>query len=265
MIVQEQDSRALRTAIEAANPGWFLADEAMSAYSFRSVKRRRFRPRGKRPAAWTAFEVPPSAIDWRTAGRIFPPMDQGDCNSCTAFALSAVMSDLRAATAPSAVPLSPGHLHQCIGGCACSDGLDPGRAVSALRTMPVAAHISGDYPFDARLCDTTRGVVKLAGTTPLRSAVDAKLALRAGPIFAVMELYDDFWRFYRGGVYRQAAGNWLASHSIEIVGYDDDAEAWIVKNSRGSAWGTNGFAYIAYDECGILTPDGNGGLQLKLG
>lgn len=191
-------------------------------------------------------------------------MDQGDCNSCTAFALSAVMGDLWALATHAAVPLSPGYLHRCVGGCACSDGLDPGRAVSALRVKAIPPCGAGEYPLDRRRCDGAQGVVKVTGTTPLRSAIDAKLALRSGPVFAVMELYDDFWRFYRGGVYRKTAGKWLGSHSVEIVGYDDQAGAWIIKNSRGTSWSAGGFAQVAYGECGILVPDGNSGLQIKI-
>jgi len=39
----------------------------------------------------------------------------------------------------------------------------------------------------------------------------------------------------------EATGNHLAP----IVGYDDDEkEAWIMKNSWASGWGTQGFAYF---------------------
>ena len=36
-------------------------------------------------------------------------------------------------------------------------------------------------------------------------------------------------------------------HAVIIVGWDDVDRYWIVKNSWGTKWGDNGFAYIAYD------------------
>ena len=38
---------------------------------------------------------------------------------------------------------------------------------------------------------------------------------------------------------------------VTIVGYDDNLECWIVKNSWGTGWGENGWFRIKYGECGI--------------
>ena len=39
----------------------------------------------------------------------------------------------------------------------------------------------------------------------------------------------------------------LGGHAICIVGYDDNKQAFIVRNSWGTTWGDNGYCYIPYD------------------
>lgn len=39
----------------------------------------------------------------------------------------------------------------------------------------------------------------------------------------------------------------LGGHAVAIVGYDDAAKCWIVRNSWGSGWGDKGYFYMPYD------------------
>ncbi len=61
------------------------------------------------------------------------------------------------------------------------------------------------------------------------NATDAAQALQAGPILAVMDLYDDFWSHYGGGIYRRQSQRYLNTHSIEIVGYDGEQRCWFAE------------------------------------
>ena len=45
---------------------------------------------------------------------------------------------------------------------------------------------------------------------------------------------------YRGNKY-------LGSHAVVLVGYDDAAECFVLKNSWGAPWGKKGKALIPYD------------------
>jgi hypothetical protein len=38
----------------------------------------------------------------------------------------------------------------------------------------------------------------------------------------------------------------LGGHAVLVVGYDDTAQYWIVRNSWGTAWGDNGYCYMPY-------------------
>jgi uncharacterized repeat protein (TIGR02543 family) len=77
-----------------------------------------------------------------------------------------------------------------------------------------------------------------------------KNLLYQGPIVGTMEVYDDFY-YYVNGVY-YCDPNWgtgyQGSHAIEIVGWNDNLEAFLVKNSWGTGWGIGGFFWISYYE-----------------
>ncbi|NDG26961.1 MAG: hypothetical protein EB120_07290 [Proteobacteria bacterium] len=40
----------------------------------------------------------------------------------------------------------------------------------------------------------------------------------------------------------------MGGHAITLIGYDDSAKAWIVRNSWGEDWGEKGYFRIAYDD-----------------
>jgi len=77
-----------------------------------------------------------------------------------------------------------------------------------------------------------------------------------GPLPATMDVYEDFYPNYTGGVYQYTYGNFVFGHCVTIVGYNDswgdpDEGYWIVKNSWGTDWGEDGWFRIAYGECRI--------------
>ena len=77
-----------------------------------------------------------------------------------------------------------------------------------------------------------------------------------GPLPCTMNVYEDFYPNYTGGVYQYTWGNFVFGHCIAIVGYDDtwggaDEGYWICKNSWGTDWGEDGWFRIAYGECNI--------------
>jgi cathepsin L len=36
------------------------------------------------------------------------------------------------------------------------------------------------------------------------------------------------------------------NHVVLLIGWDDEKQAWLVKNSWGESWGEKGFAWIRY-------------------
>lgn len=236
----------------------------LDLYPFRSVKRRPWLPSPalrtwSRPVGELASE-----IDWRNRG-LFQPLNQMPCNSCTAFSVAAVMGDCaRVAGIALRAPLSPAFIHVCIGRASCRDPIDPEDAVRGAQAVAVPYVSNSPESYESATCDRARGILRVQAFAGLITETDARAALQRGPVLAVMDLYPDFWSFIGGTIYRHRSGRYLAPHSIEIVGYSDAGGYWIVKNSRGSAWGEQGYARVAFGECGIFEPGHNGGLMIRV-
>jgi len=209
-------------------------------------------------------ELPP-AFDWRERdGKNFvsPMLDQGRCGSCVAFAAVATFeTQLNIAANDTSSPwqLSPQYLFSC-GGGGCSFGWMPEAAARFLvnkgvtdnACMPYTSGAHGDNVRCNTACtNASERVVKPIGyarpTTGGASIASVKRALLKGPLMASMVVYDDFM-FYAGGVYKHVTGSRAGGHAVSIVGWNDERKSWVVRNSWGPGWGTNGYFEIAWDD-----------------
>ncbi len=77
-----------------------------------------------------------------------------------------------------------------------------------------------------------------------------KNALQDGPCSFWMNVYSDFYN-YDGGIYEKtASATYEGDHLVVLVGYNENQEYWICKNSWGRGWGENGYFKIRMGECG---------------
>jgi hypothetical protein len=213
------------------------------------------------PLVTAGLNLPPRQ-DWRAAnGQDFigPARDQLTCGACVAFAVcAAVEAAFRIARADPADPidLSEAHLFYDLGNRACAAAWNPPEALEAVRTTGVVDEACRPYTvgsaggplcpnWEARVHRIT-GAQSVFGLEPILRW----LATR-GPLVAPYNVYDDFDE-YVGGIYRRQSPDFVGQHALCVVGYDEPAACWIVKNSFGPAWGEgNGFARVAWGECGI--------------
>ena len=94
-------------------------------------------------------------------------------------------------------------------------------------------------------------MTKVAASHWIYSVDDMKQWLAAkGPLIACFTVYADFYN-YTGGVYRHTSGGVEGGHCVCCIGYDDNLQAWLCKNSWGSGWGMGGYFWIGYGQCGI--------------
>lgn len=77
-----------------------------------------------------------------------------------------------------------------------------------------------------------------------------KQALLHGPLVTSMYFDNEFVAYGEGifeiGEDAYNHGVEYNNHSVLIVGWDDDKQAWYAKNSFGTDWGENGFFWIKY-------------------
>jgi C1A family cysteine protease len=212
----------------------------------------------------------PPAQDWRStdAGDFITVIkDQNPCGSCVAFGTSAVVEGtLRVERNDPTLELdlSEAYLFFCVAraqGRLCK-GLEkggwwPAAALDALQAD--GAPDEACYPYVGHdqectgLCQDWRSrATKITSWHEITSQDEMKEWLSSrGPLVGTMKVYEDFARFYTGGVYQYVSGKYGGGHCICIVGYNDEGKFWIGKNSWGPDWGEDGFFRIAYGECAI--------------
>jgi hypothetical protein len=51
------------------------------------------------------------------------------------------------------------------------------------------------------------------------------------------------------------------NHAVVLVGYNNDAQHWILLNSWGTDWGDYGFARVTYDQLDLANVDDTWGIM----
>lgn len=192
----------------------------------------------------------PPLVDWRQEDQVTPVRDQGTCGACVAFATCAALEARALIHFGVTLDLSEAHLFHCGNPDGCLRGWQPDAALSWAGRHGVG--LEDDLPYAAGTsCAAVEPAVRVPKWSAAVSAEQRKrLIAFNGPVIGGMRVFDDL-PFYESGVYRHVAGAQRALHAVCVVGYDDDAGHWIVKNSWGEDWGEDGYVRIAYGECGL--------------
>jgi C1A family cysteine protease len=202
-------------------------------------------------------------IDWRDIdGTDFTTSikDQGSCGSCVAFGTIASLEALlkiRYYKDPDIdINLSEAHLLWC-GGGSC-DGWNMDEACDYLEKNGVPTEECFPYDDTPKSCQDTcsdwESQIDHTKILDWNNIVDINTMksniVDNGPQITGMAVYTDFF-YYKSGIYHHTVGVLEGYHCICVVGFDDDDECWICKNSWGTNWGESGFFKIGYNECGI--------------
>jgi C1A family cysteine protease len=201
----------------------------------------------------------PAAIDWRNNGGDYTTSvkDQASCGSCVSFATIATIESRMniACRNPNLDPnYSEAFLFYCGCGNCCPSGWNFPPALDFCKNTGVA--LDSAFPYTPGNQPCKAGVTpsfKITSWASVLSIADRKNVIATkGPVVAGMEVFEDF-SYYHTGVYKHTSGASRGYHAVSVVGYDDNLQCWIVKNSWGPGWGDNGFFKIAYGQCKIDT------------
>ena len=193
-------------------------------------------------------------FNWEDEGMVTEVRDQGACGSCWAFATHGAYEGSNAILNKSLVDSAEQDTLDCSGAGSCGGGwwafqylIDTGVADEA------------DYPYEAsqETCkvDMSRPYKALTwgyvdSTTEIPSVDAIKKALcEYGPLAVAVEVTPAF-QAYTSGVFNQKSTGGV-NHGVTLVGWNDEEEAWRIKNSWGKGWGDSGFMWIAYDSNSI--------------
>jgi hypothetical protein len=100
-------------------------------------------------------------------------------------------------------------------------------------------------------CSESRFVINTTRRLTSDAAVKDWISTR-GAVWAAMTVCEDFFNVDDESVYRYEYGSEVGGHAVCLCGYDDTKGAWLLMNSWSNEWGTSGFCWIGYGECGII-------------
>lgn len=198
----------------------------------------------------------PPAIDWRNQGGNFvtSPKQQGSCGSCWSFAMTGALESytLRKQGKPGQdLDLSEQVYVSCSSVGSCKGGvLFPvflvREGLPAEAAYPYA-EANGSCASAAPGWEKNAYKISSWGMVwPSLGRIKSALA-HYGPLPTSMQVYEDFMH-YKSGVYTRVGGKRLGGHAVLLVGYNDEEEYFIVKNSWGTGWGEDGFFRIDYSQ-----------------
>ncbi|KAK0736469.1 hypothetical protein B0T21DRAFT_288015 [Apiosordaria backusii] len=218
----------------------------------------------------------PPVVDWRNRSGInfiTTPQDQGACQSCWAFAVTALIESQVRIEHSVWSKRSEADVHDGIGAiCETTGSAEETLQYVAGNTNSSAHGVSekpgiADWSCDpyeavttphAHCSDRSGRTTHIGNFQAIGEVEDQKKWLyEYGPIVATFILYDNFGEWkpdptnpHHVYAWDGTSGN-TGNHIALIVGYDDERGAWIMKNSWGKGWGDDGFVYFAYDNANI--------------
>ncbi|TWW12785.1 peptidase S8 [Planctomyces bekefii] len=196
----------------------------------------------------------PEKFDWREEieGGTQPIRNQGNCGSCWAFSITAVVESLMKMKDPSSTPnLSEQTLVDC-SDYDCGGGYFD--AFDYVQTRGLTDR--GAYPYRATngRCRVTSEMSRQKvvswnyignnGNSPTTEQIKTAI-LTYGPVSVDVAVAGNFSR-YSSGVYNTCSPG-MINHMVNIEGWNDaDGGYWIMRNSWGDDWGEGGYMRIRY-------------------
>lgn len=190
----------------------------------------------------------PSHFDWRERDGVSPVKNQGSCGSCWAFGTIAAFESAILIGTGEKVNLSEQQLISCSQYGSCNGGY---YAFGHYKNEGAA--FSSDFPYTARdsACKEVAAHDQLVDWNYVGSedsepsTEEIKKAIFNYGVLAVTVSASGSFDYYKNGIFDDCSRG-QTNHMVALVGWDDNAQAWIIKNSWGSEWGEKGYMRIKY-------------------
>lgn len=275
--VQALDLDTVQEAIRLSDARWVAGDTAVSRLS--EAEKAQLTGLLPEPESADTVSEPlfralaaaplPTRLDWSDVdgdNYVSVAKHQGLCGACWAFAAVGALESyvmLRTHNPGLDIDLAEQFILSCEtnGGCGGGSGWAAARILrdtgvpeeaclpyTADDTTPCSDRCAG-WEQQLRTISGFQQVLGYTGNLTQEEIVDTlKTTLVAyGPLWTSMQVYDDFYS-YQSGIYTYTAGHARGGHAVVLIGFDEDAECFIVKNSWGTDWGESGTFRIAYGE-----------------
>ncbi|SDR98697.1 Papain family cysteine protease [Polaribacter sp. KT25b] len=198
-----------------------------------------------------------TSFDLRDYNGVTSVKDQGTCGSCWAFAAVATIESSHALINKEKLDLSEQSFVNCVND---SNGCSGGWydfAFNWLLENDAEVALEGQTPYETvqKSCALSEGKsnVKLANYNFISgnpSTVEIKnLLVKHGAMSVALDANTFEFQNYNSGVIKTM--NTFPTHAVTLIGWDDDKEAWLIKNSWGVNWGLNGYAWVGYNTSGL--------------
>jgi len=125
-----------------------------------------------------------------------------------------------------------------------------GSAVETTVPYYATSNCSTTFPAQA---DVEAAVLRINGwysisRTGIVDSIKEQLAVYNRPVVIAMYGLESGFLYYSGGVYHYGGTSGASGgHAMCIVGYDDELQAFDVRNSWGGSWGVGGYWWCGYD------------------
>ncbi|XP_078279486.1 cathepsin L.1 isoform X1 [Rhinoraja longicauda] len=209
----------------------------------------------------------PAEVDWRKSGYVTPVKDQKQCGSCWAFSATGALEGQHFRATGKLVSLSEQQLVDCSHGYG-NDGCHGGLMDQAFHYIRDNGGIDteGSYPYQAQdgSCRFNPGTIGATcsgyvSVWPQHEFVLQYAVAKYGPVSVAIDASQRSFQLYSSGIYDDPyCINDKLNHAVLVVGYGtmNGVEYWLVKNSWGTHWGVNGYAYMSRNknnQCGIAS------------
>lgn len=196
------------------------------------------------------------SFDWRNLNKVTPVRNQGSCGSCWDFATLGAYEGSNLIRNNVVADASEQHILNWGGAGSCAGGWWA-NAFNFLISNGTATETTVPYtgtqnPYNPSVPKPYRaiawGYVKPDGGIP--TVAEMKLAMcKYGPLTVAVRVTPAF-QAYAGGVFNEQASGAI-NHGVTLIGWDDQKQAWLIKNSWGTGWGDNGYMWIGYNSNSI--------------